>query len=107
MQIEHGDRLLLCTDGLTHTCSDSQLGNILAEEPKLPECVRRLVLRAKGDGGTDNITAVLAEFRFDADAAAATQTVILEHPTVDPYAETITDIEAYLSSGVDSSCVAV
>jgi len=107
MQIEHGDRLLLCTDGLTHTCSDRQLGHILTDEPGIPECVQRLVLRAKGDGGTDNITAILADFQFDADAAAATQTVILGHPTVDPYAETITDFEACLSAELKDACASV
>lgn len=55
-----GDRLLLCTDGLTSMLNDEKIGEILLEAGKDPSLgVERLVQSANDGGGRDNITVVL------------------------------------------------
>ena len=56
-----GDRLLLCTDGLTRLVSDEELAQRLADEARpVDRTVDELVDLANERGGSDNITVVLA-----------------------------------------------
>jgi serine/threonine protein phosphatase PrpC len=57
--VEHGDRLLLCSDGLFGLVSDAELGELLANG-ELGELPARLIALANDRGGDDNITAVVA-----------------------------------------------
>ncbi len=50
-----GDRLLLCTDGLTDLVRDREIRASLRRRP-LPEAVEHLVRQARRRGGYDNIT---------------------------------------------------
>lgn len=52
-----GDRLLLCTDGLTDLVHDREIQVALSRRP-LAEAVQHLVLRARRRGGFDNITVI-------------------------------------------------
>jgi protein phosphatase len=53
-----GDRLLLCTDGLTEMVDDMEIGGILGgADPR--EAVRKLIDAANRAGGVDNITSVV------------------------------------------------
>lgn len=55
-----GDRLLLCSDGLTEELEDALLERILARDDlSAQECVEHLVLAALERGGSDNITAIV------------------------------------------------
>ena len=56
-----GDRLLLCSDGLTSELSDDVIASILDWSGSCQEKVDRLVAAAKEMGGHDNITAILVE----------------------------------------------
>lgn len=56
-----GDRLLLCTDGLTAVVLDHELGEILMEEAEPEKAAARLVQIANDRGGPDNITVVVLE----------------------------------------------
>ncbi len=56
-----GDRLLLCTDGLTAVVLDHELGEILTEEAEPEKAAARLVQIANARGGPDNITVVVLE----------------------------------------------
>lgn len=57
-EIEAGDILLLCTDGLTNMIPDSEIAHILKEVPFF-DATSILVDRALQAGGQDNITVLL------------------------------------------------
>ena len=59
--LEDGDRILLCTDGLHGELSDDEIAEILRQDNDLNEIARKLVNSANAKGGHDNITVVLAE----------------------------------------------
>lgn len=64
LPVEAGDRLLLCSDGLTDMIRDGRIESILSESPEDPEpSARRLVSAALEAGGNDNITVVVADVR--------------------------------------------
>lgn len=54
-----GDRLLLCSDGLTETCGDDLLAEVLAEAPDPQAATDQLVSAALERGGPDNVTVVV------------------------------------------------
>lgn len=60
--VEKGDRLLLCTDGLTDMLSDGQIQGVVAGEPDVDVAARTLVQQANEAGGADNITVILIEY---------------------------------------------
>jgi protein phosphatase len=55
-----GDVLLLCTDGLTRHVPDDQIAELLGRAESAEAACRDLVAAALADGGTDNITVVVA-----------------------------------------------
>jgi serine/threonine protein phosphatase PrpC len=61
-EVRPGDRLLLCTDGLTEGVTDEAITKILNSEPS-PEAAAMLLLGAANAGpAADNITAVVVRF---------------------------------------------
>jgi PPM family protein phosphatase len=63
-RIENGDRLLLCSDGLTEMVPDETIAKVLSSgEPSAKAC-KRLVDLALEAGGKDNVTVVLASYRI-------------------------------------------
>ena len=61
--VEPGDRLLLCTDGLTDLLSDEEIAGLLDSYLDPDAACERLVALANERGGHDNITVVVASFR--------------------------------------------
>jgi PPM family protein phosphatase len=57
-----GDRILLCSDGLSNELDSDTLARLSSAPFTLEEAVVQLVEAAKEAGGRDNITAVLIEF---------------------------------------------
>ena len=58
-----GDRLLLCSDGLTRMVSDDQLASALDRYRGEPQAAcDHLIDAANSNGGPDNITVVIVEF---------------------------------------------
>jgi len=57
--LEPGDLLLLCSDGLVETATDSQLEQELRGFSGGDACLARLLALAKAAGAPDNVTAVL------------------------------------------------
>jgi serine/threonine protein phosphatase PrpC len=63
LQIDDGDRMLLCSDGLTEMLPDQEISRILQTEAEPEQACRCLVAGANEAGGKDNITVVVADFR--------------------------------------------
>jgi len=61
IDLQSGDRLLLCTDGLVDMLSDEEVGSILGDRAPPASTCRRLVDAANAAGGKDNITAVVLD----------------------------------------------
>ena len=57
--LNNGDKLLLCTDGLTNFCSADILTRIL-QDSDIDSACKKLVNAACNAGGLDNITAIIA-----------------------------------------------
>jgi protein phosphatase len=62
LQLEAGDTLLLCTDGLTDMVPEADIQQVLQAEADPERACRRLVERANAAGGKDNVTVVVARF---------------------------------------------
>ncbi|MGY1810881.1 PP2C family protein-serine/threonine phosphatase [Blastococcus sp. SYSU D00669] len=60
---EPGDRLLLCSDGLSGAVPPAELRALLADSPTPAVAVRRLLDAALAAGTEDNVTAVVADVR--------------------------------------------
>jgi protein phosphatase len=63
VRLEAGDRVLLCSDGLTEMLPEEEINDILQAEAEPEQSCRRLMVRANEAGGKDNITVVVAQFR--------------------------------------------
>ncbi len=59
LSLQLGDRLLLCTDGLTDMVDDVAIGQVLAEHSDPQIACDQLIQLALNKGGRDNITVVL------------------------------------------------
>ena len=67
-----GDRLLLCTDGLTDLVDDPTIAELLSRHAGSSEATQELVDLALERGGTDNVTVVVARCSVpQGDATAA------------------------------------
>lgn len=57
----HGDKILLCTDGLVVTATDEEICRIVCADKRAEEKLDDLIALAKAQGAPDNVTAVLIE----------------------------------------------
>ncbi|MQA29076.1 MAG: SpoIIE family protein phosphatase [Luteitalea sp.] len=64
LKLASGDRLLLCTDGLTDAVDDDTICQALIDCRESAEACRRLVDLALAAGGRDNVTVVVASYTF-------------------------------------------
>ncbi|MFP5330909.1 MAG: serine/threonine protein phosphatase, partial [Acidimicrobiia bacterium] len=55
-----GDRILVCSDGLTNMVLDADIAAVLAAESDDATCVQTLIDAANAAGGIDNITVAVA-----------------------------------------------
>jgi PPM family protein phosphatase len=62
--LEDGDRLLLCSDGLTDLVDDEKILEMLRDSASSKEACERLVKEALDRGGRDNVTVIVAAFRL-------------------------------------------
>jgi protein phosphatase len=63
-RLADGDRLLLCTDGLTDMVAEEAIGRELARAAPSDETCQALINLALDGGGRDNVTVVVATYRF-------------------------------------------
>ncbi len=61
--LKPGDRLLLCSDGLTDPTDEVDLGRILAVRDNALNTCRRLIECANAGGGPDNITTIVIDYK--------------------------------------------
>ena len=67
LPIEAGDRVLLCSDGLSDMVSEARISEILLEASEDPERAARSLLSAALDaGGNDNITVIVIDVKEQA-----------------------------------------
>src|ERR1019366_3467844 len=62
LHVQPGDRILLCSDGLSNELEPDRLADLAGAPGSLDDAVATLVNEAKAAGGRDNISAVLLEF---------------------------------------------
>lgn len=61
-ELRSGDKLLLCTDGLTEMVDDATIAQVIRDAKSSQSACQDLVDLALSGGGTDNVTVVLAHF---------------------------------------------
>lgn len=59
--LQSGDRLLLCTDGLSGYVEDHEIHSIVMAAHSPQEACRKLIDAANANGGPDNITAIIIQ----------------------------------------------
>ena len=62
-----GDRLLLCSDGLSDLVDDRRIAAILGDNPRPKDAADALVDAALDAGGRDNVTVIVANYRVEMD----------------------------------------
>lgn len=60
-ELQQGDVILLCTDGLSNMLTDQEMYHLARDAESMEEAAEALVAAANEKGGFDNITAVLLE----------------------------------------------
>ena len=61
IDVEQGDVIMLCSDGLSNMIEDEDMEYIVKNSDTLQTAAESLVARANENGGNDNITVVIAE----------------------------------------------
>ena len=64
LHLSDGDQLLLCTDGLSEMVSDDNIASVLTDAISSESACHHLIDLALAGGGEDNITVVMARYRF-------------------------------------------
>jgi PPM family protein phosphatase len=71
LEVQPGDRLLLCSDGLTEMLAHDAIAETLEAEPAPEAAAKKLLARANEGAAPDNITLLVA--RFGADSSTPIQ----------------------------------
>src|SRR5947209_7449102 len=82
-----GDRLLLCSDGLTNEVSDDEIASTLRSVGDPEEAARQLVNEAREHGGSDNITCVVVDVLDDDNRSEQASAALAAEPPPPPRAE--------------------
>ena len=61
LKLEAGDRVLLCSDGLTSVLSDAAIAEVLTGDLRLEGICDDLIRQANEQGGPDNVTVVVID----------------------------------------------
>ena len=71
LRLEDGDRVLLCSDGLTDLVDDDEIAATLAAMKTSQDACAELVRQALAGGGRDNITVIVGGYTLPDEAAQA------------------------------------
>jgi protein phosphatase len=74
MPLQHGDLLVLCTDGITDQIDDATLASVVRAHAPVDAC-RKLVDLAREAGGADNATVAICGLQAEPHAARADQSI--------------------------------
>jgi PPM family protein phosphatase len=91
IDLENGDYLLLCSDGLSNKISDKEMCQMVTYYSDIDLARSQMLELAKQRGGEDNITIVLAKIESDALPSKSGKRItneLQQLSTFDPYAET-------------------
>ena len=66
LELRRGDRLMMCSDGLSGLVHADMIKEVLADTEDLPETAAKLIQMANAGGGHDNVTVIVADFEGDA-----------------------------------------
>jgi protein phosphatase len=61
LTLQPGDRLLLCSDGLTGVVGDEGVLNFMLEHPEVQACAEGLGQLALDSGSRDNVSCIVIE----------------------------------------------
>ncbi len=75
LELRTGDRLVLCSDGLTNEVGSDEMAGILGEVDDPGEAAQRLVDAANRQGGADNITVVVVDVQVGEEGDGRTSKV--------------------------------
>jgi PPM family protein phosphatase len=64
LELKDGDRILLCTDGLTGMVTDPEIIAVLQEHVDPEPAAQALIEKALDHGGRDNVTALIARYEI-------------------------------------------
>lgn len=67
------DKILLCSDGLHHLCSDEEIKEIILSDSQEVPSANRLVQTALNKGGTDNVTCLVLTVRGENSQTGVTE----------------------------------
>lgn len=67
-----GDRLILCSDGLTGGVDDRTIAELASPTHQAEDAAQQLIAAANNAGGTDNITVVIGDIEADGDSKSRT-----------------------------------
>jgi protein phosphatase len=70
LQLRAGDRLVLCSDGLSNELSRQELAEVLKSVPDPGEAAQKLVEIANEHGGSDNITVIVVDVLLGEDSSS-------------------------------------
>jgi len=76
MEVEDGDRFIMCSDGLVDEAADDEIENDIRRATGVQDLADRLVDLANRNGGRDNITVVVVDF------AVVDEPVVVDEPSV-------------------------
>jgi serine/threonine protein phosphatase PrpC len=65
LELRRGDRLVMCSDGLSGLVHGDVIREVMVEYQDLSACCDRLIELAKAGGGHDNVTVILCDFGGD------------------------------------------
>lgn len=89
LKIEKGDRILLCSDGLSSMISDSEIEELLSTYPVPADACDALIDGALRSGGMDNVTVIVID-PLDAPPEEK-EALYSEEPTADEENESVDD----------------